>query len=152
MQPEFNTFREAVNKYRGNLSRVATSFGVTRQTIVNWQVAGGDEWKQVVRDARMRLFDDSLVAGEALARGIPERDAEGNIIGWVEKPDGQMIRYFLSVLGREEGFGDTPDTLQDKQVSGTPKEIRVQVVYTSAEDLELQSKGEDGGEKKEGGE
>ena len=140
MQPELETFRNAVNACRGNLSRVATTFQVTRATVANWVAAGGDEWKQVVRDARMRLFDDSLVSGEVLARGIPDRDEEGNIIGWIEKPDGQMIRYFLSVLGREEGFGDTPDTLQDKQVNDTPKEIRVQVVYNNAADLDLQDK------------
>jgi len=138
MQPELETFREAVEKYRGNLSKVATAFQVTRGTIANWLNAGGDEWKQVVRDARMRLFDDCLISAEVLARGIPERDEQGNIIGWVEKPDGQMVRYVLSTLGRSEGFGDTPETANDKPLEASQKNIRVQVVYNNAKDLELQ--------------
>ena len=138
MQPEFDTFKAAVEKYRGNLTKVAQAFGVVRTTVLNWVNAGGDEWKGVVRDARMRLFDDCLVAAEVLAKGIPLKDDDGNIIGWAEKPDGQTIRYLLSCLGKYEGFGDTPETASDKPVETQPKEIRVQVVYNSAADLELQ--------------
>ena len=137
MQPDLDVFRDAVNKCRGNLSKVATAFGVTRTTIANWVVAGGEEWKNVVRDARMRLFDDCLISAEVLARGIPLKDDLGNIIGWVERPDGQMVRYVLSTLGKEEGFGDTPETATDKPINA-PREVRVQVVYNDAKDLELQ--------------
>ena len=129
MQPDLETFRKAVEQYRGNLSKVATAFQVTRGTIANWLNAGGDEWKQVVRDARMRLFDDCLISAEILARGIPEKDEEGNIIGWIEKPDGQMVRYVLSSLGKNE------------PIESQQREIRVQVVYNSAADLELQERG-----------
>lgn len=149
MQPDLETFRKAVEQYRGNLSKVATAFQVTRGTIANWLNAGGDEWRQVVRDARMRLFDDSLIAAEVLARGIPERDEDGQIIGWVEKPDGQMVRYLLSTLGKNEGFGDTPETATDKPIESQQREIRVQVVYNSAADLELQERGEGNQENKE---
>lgn len=141
MQPDLETFRKAVEQYRGNLSKVATAFQVTRGTIANWLNAGGDEWKQVVRDARMRLFDDCLISAEILARGIPEKDEDGNIIGWIEKPDGQMVRYVLSSLGKNEGFGDTPETATDKPIESQQREIRVQVVYNSAADLELQERG-----------
>lgn len=141
MQPDLETFRKAVEQYRGNLSKVATAFQVTRGTIANWLNAGGDEWKQVVRDARMRLFDDCLISAEILARGIPEKDGDGNIIGWIEKPDGQMVRYVLSSLGKNEGFGDTPETATDKPIESQQREIRVQVVYNSAADLELQERG-----------
>lgn len=149
MQPDLETFRKAVEQYRGNLSKVATAFQVTRGTIANWLNAGGDEWKQVVRDARMRLFDDCLISAEILARGIPEKDEEGNIIGWVEKPDGQMVRYVLSSLGKNEGFGDTPETATDKPIESQQREIRVQVVYNSAADLELQERGANNQENKE---
>lgn len=149
MQPDLETFRKAVEQYRGNLSKVATAFQVTRGTIANWLNAGGDEWKQVVRDARMRLFDDCLISAEILARGIPEKDEEGNIIGWIEKPDGQMVRYVLSSLGKNEGFGDTPETATDKPIESQQREIRVQVVYNSAADLELQERGAANQENKE---
>lgn len=143
MQPTLEAFQNAVDLYRGNLSKVATAFKVARRTIKNWVDAGGDEWKKVVEDARMRLFDDCLISGEVLARGIPQKDEQGNIVGWIEKPDGQMIRYFLSMLGKSEGFGDTAETAMDKSVESTQKEIRVQVVYNDAKDLELQAQNAD---------
>ena len=139
MKPDLETFREAVIKYRGNLSKVAASFNRSRVQVENWVKEGGDEWRNIVRDARMRLFDDSLISAELLAKGIPIIDEKtGNIMGWEEKPDGQMIRYLLSTLGRNEGFSDTHETVQDKPIAAQPKEIRVQVVYNSAADLELQ--------------
>jgi len=144
MRPELEAFRDAVNKSRGNLSTVARSFGVTRNTITNWVTLGGEEWKQVVRDARLRLFDDCLISAEVLARGIPEKDEQGNVVGWIEKPDGQMVRYLLSTLGKEEGFGDTPETSQDKPLDGQRNEVRINVVYNDAKDLELQVSGDKG--------
>lgn len=140
MQPDLDTFRAAVRKYRGNLSRVADAFQVTRATIANW-VNTDSNWKQVVHDARMRLFDDCLVSGEMLALGLPLKDEDGKFIGWIEKPDGQTLRYLLSTLGQSEGFGDTLETATDKPLDGVvPKRIEVNVVYNSKEDLELQTK------------
>ena len=144
MQPELETFREVVERYRGNLTMVAKAFGVSRKTICNWYNTGGDEWKHVIQDARMRLFDDCLISAEVLARGIPEKDEQGNIIGWIEKPDGQMVRYLLSTLGKNEGFGDTPETATDKPLDNQQKEVRIRVVYNDVKDLELQV---DNGEK-----
>ncbi len=138
MQPELDAFRRAVEQHRGNLTKVAKAFGVTRNTILNWQNAGGEEWKSVVRDARLRLFDDCLISAEVLARGIPEKDESGNIVGWIEKPDGQMVRYLLSTLGKNEGFSDTPETAADKPLDAAQKEIQIRVVYNDAKDLELQ--------------
>lgn len=140
MQPDLDVFREAVRKYRGNMTKVAEAFGVTRVTVANWMNTN-DEWKQVVRDARMRLFDDCLIAGELLATGIPIKDENGKFIGWDKAPDGQMIRYFLSTLGQQEGFSDTMETATDKPLDSVlPKKIEVNVVYNSKEDLELQEK------------
>lgn len=142
MQPDLDIFRKTVNKYRGNLTKVALAFGVTRTTVGLWMNTN-DEWKQVVRDARMRLFDDCLVSAEMTALGIPakETDEEGHerFVGWVERPDGQMLRYLLSTLGQHEGFGDTLETAMDKPLEGVvPKKIEVNVVYNSKEDLDLQ--------------
>lgn len=144
MQPDLDIFRKTVNKYRGNLSKVALAFGVTRTTVGLWMNTN-EEWKQVVRDARMRLFDDCLVSAEMTALGIPAKETDENgvehFIGWVEKPDGQMLRYLLSTLGQQEGFGDTLETAQDKPLDSVlPKRIEVNVVYNSKEDLELQQK------------
>ena len=47
-----------------------------------------------------------MVSARVLALGIPEKDEKGNFIGWRERPDGYMIRYLLSTLGRKEGFGE----------------------------------------------
>lgn len=54
-------------------------------------------------------MDECLVSARVLALGIPEKDEKGNFIGWRERPDGYMIRYLLSTLGRKDGFGEPQD-------------------------------------------
>ena len=58
-------------------------------------------------------MDECLVSARILALGIPEKDEKGNFIGWRERPDGYMIRYLLSTLGRKEGFEETQDEESD---------------------------------------
>ena len=43
---------------------------------------------------------------------------DGKIVGWTEKPDGNMLRYLLGHLGKNEGFGDSIDvTTNGKDVN-----------------------------------
>ena len=106
-KPNFDEFEDAIRKTGGNLTQTAGILGVTRQTIHNW-IREDEMFKAAVKDSRMKLFDQCLDAARIIALGIPHIDpATGHIIGWKEKPDGQMLRYMLSTPGREEGFGES---------------------------------------------
>lgn len=125
MVPDLDTFREVVNKYRGNLSRVAESLGVSRVTVENWKNRS-QEYAQVVQDARMKMFDNVLGTAEILALGIPDRDENGKFVGWVERPDPSIVKYILGSLGKKEGFGDSIDiTTNGKDII---PQIEVQIV------------------------
>lgn len=125
MTPDIETFREVVKKCRGNLSRVAESFGVTRTTVENWKKKS-PEYTQVVQDARMKMFDNVLGTAEILALGIPDRDENGKFVGWVERPDPSIVKYILGSLGKKEGFGDSIDiTTNGKDIV---PQIEVQIV------------------------
>ncbi len=125
MVPDLDTFREVVNKYRGNLSRVAESLGVSRVTVENWKNRS-QEYAQVVQDARMKMFDNVLGTAEILAIGIPDRDENGKFVGWVERPDPSIVKYILGSLGKKEGFGDSIDiTTNGKDIV---PQIEVQIV------------------------
>ena len=104
-RPNLDEFTDAVRKTRGNLTQVAFIFGVTRQTIYNWMKAD-PEFKEVVSNDRKRLFDECLEVSRIVALGLPRTDRSGTFIGWREKPDGQMLRYLMSTLGKDEGFGE----------------------------------------------
>lgn len=108
MKPDIQTFESATKTYRGNLSKVAAAFGVRRCTVGEW-VREDKEFRAIVNDARMRLFDDCIAVSEVVAMGIPEKDTEGKLIGWRDRPDGNMLRYLMSTLGRYEGFGESLD-------------------------------------------
>lgn len=111
-KPDILKFREILHKTGGNLSKVAATFRVTRKTIYDW--AKADElFKDAISDERGSLVDECLVSARILALGIPEKDEKGNFIGWRERPDGYMIRYLLSTLGRKAGFGETQDEEND---------------------------------------
>lgn len=107
-KPDISKFREVLRKSGGNLTKVAATFHVTRKTVYDW-AKSDTEFKDAITDERGSLVDECLVSARVLALGIPEKDEKGNFIGWRERPDGYMIRYLLSTLGRKEGFGDSMD-------------------------------------------
>lgn len=107
-KPKIDVFREVLRKSGGNLTRVAATFKVARKTVYQW-AKEDTEFKDAISDERGSLVDECLVSARVLALGIPEKDEDGNFIGWRERPDGNMVRYLLSTLGRNEGFGEEPE-------------------------------------------
>lgn len=60
----------------------------------------------------MRKVDDCIDRAYQVAMGIPDIK-DKKIVGWIERPDGNMLRYLLSTLGRKEGFGENFDAVHD---------------------------------------
>ena len=110
-KPTLDQFGKIVETAHGNLSLVARSLKVSRATISEW-MRQDSEFKVIVNDERLKLFDEALATARVLVLGIPayETDEEGRkrIVGWVERPSESMCRYILGKLGRNEGFGDEP--------------------------------------------
>jgi hypothetical protein len=116
--PNLDKFKEVVKAKRGNLTRVAEAFGVDRRTVHNW--ANEDpEFKNVIDNARARLFDDALMTSELVALGVADKDEHGNFKGWIERPDSNMLRYLVSTLGRNEGFGEQTTIDLNANVKGS---------------------------------
>ena len=82
------------------------------------------DFKDAISDERGSLVDECLVSARVLALGIPEKDENGNFVGWRERPDGYMIRYLLSTLGKNEGFGESVD------VTTNGKDIGQQIIFS----------------------
>lgn len=107
MTPKIKQFKEAMDRYGGNLTKVAEAFKVSRTTVYKW-IKSVPEFKEIMDDARMRLFDECLSTARITANGIPDIQ-EGKIVGWIERPDSNMLRYLLGSLGKNEGFGESID-------------------------------------------
>ena len=123
-KPTAEEFRKFVRAKMGNLTQVANTLHVSRAAVSRW-VSEDAEFKEIVADERMQLFDESLQTARVVALGIPAYetvlDPDGNPVldkdgkevkrmsGWIERPDSQMLRYFMSTLGRREGFGEDID-------------------------------------------
>lgn len=118
MIPPIDKFREAMTKYRGNLSQVARVFGVSRHAVYNW-IKKEPEYKTVLDDARGEFLDEVISTARVVALGIPLKDDNGNFAGYQVPPDGSMLRYLLSTLGRNEGFGEHIDVTTDGKALGT---------------------------------
>ena len=124
--PDLETFKKVARKLRGHNSNMADYFGIDRNTLLKWTRVN-PEYGDVVANSRMRCFDDIYDRAYLLASGIPDykevENANGQkqIIfnGWIERPDGQMQRYLLRTLGREEGFGEHIDVTTNSNVLGT---------------------------------
>lgn len=116
-RPTIKTFREVLHKTGGNITKAAAAFKVNRGTLYNW-LKENEAFMQALKDERGALVDECLVSARILALGIPERDDKGNFTGWLERPDGNMLRYLLSTLGKDEGFVESVDiTTNGKEIT-----------------------------------
>ena len=125
-KPTKEEFAQLVEAAAGNLSIVARSLKVARSTIAEW-VKTDPEFRQSVKDERMKLFDEALVTARLLAKGIPAYedvlDKDGNpvldkfgnrqrrIAGWIERPSETMLKYFLGRYDDEEPGEELSDRL-----------------------------------------
>lgn len=119
MKPNIEAFRTAVEKYGGNLTKVAEAFNTSRTNLYKWLKSDND-FQLVVDDARGKMFDECLSTARVLALGVAKVEG-GKVIGWEERPDGNMLRYLLGTLGKKEGFGESLDITtngKDIAVSG----------------------------------
>lgn len=123
MKPDIKQFREIAAAAHGNYTRVADAFGVSRQTVHNWTKEDPD-FKEIMNDQKMRLYDSAIEAARALTTGIP-KIINGQLVGWIEKPDGNMVRYILSTLGKDEGFTERKEVTGADGASLAPKIINL---------------------------
>lgn len=91
----------------GNMTEVASMLGVSRQSVYKW-INTDEEFENVVKDSRKRVFDKALDTARIVAMGIPKIKG-GKLVGWVERPDTKMLIYLLQTLGKDEGFGNSVD-------------------------------------------
>lgn len=132
-RPSLKKFQDVVEACGGNVTAIAKAFGCYRATIYHW--AEAPEYRAVIDEYRGRLFDEALEAARQLAIGIPKRDEEGNLLGWVEKPEPQTVRYLLGTLGKREGFGEettvraniTLESLTDKQLDEVARRLAKEI-------------------------
>ena len=109
-KPTPEVFQKLVNAKGGNLTKVAEALGVARCTIWDW-MKQDSAFERIVKDERAKLYDECLVTARTVAMGLPAYEVDDNGVkkfaGWIEKPDPNMLRYFMSTLGKAEGFGDS---------------------------------------------
>lgn len=129
MKPKFYRFREAAEATGGNISRIAAIFGVSRTCIYSWMQDA--KFRAVIDEERGRMVDKLIESARIAAAGIPIVTDDGQVIGWREKPDTQILKYLLGTFGRREGFGREADftakvsldTLNDSQLDKLIQEL-----------------------------
>lgn len=125
-KPSLERFAEVVESCRGVIGKVAEALMVDRTTIYNW--CNKDErYQAIIDNYKGKFLDECIKSGRILALGIPKLDSKKQVIGWKEKPDGQMLRYFISTLGRREGYGEHVD-ITSKGESIKPESVIVEVI------------------------
>ena len=124
-KPSLKQFRETAEACGGVVSRIATALGVARKTIYEW-CNKNEEYQAVLDEYKGKLLDECLKVARLTALGIPKLDKDRKVIGWKERPDGNMLRYFISTLGRKEGYAESIDvTSQGESIKPDPVVIEV---------------------------
>lgn len=126
VKPTYEELKDALKKTRGNLTNTAKLLGISRTTL--WRYGKDNpEMGDLIKESRKEKLDQFVSTAELLALGIPDIDPDTKkVVGWIEKPDGLMLRYFMSTLGRDEGFGDNIDvTTNGKDINNV---LQVEVI------------------------
>lgn len=132
-RPKTDKFRLAAEAAGGNISRIAGIFGVARATIYKW--AERPEYGAIIEEQRGAMVDEAIEAARWLATGRAKLDDDGRFLGWIERPDGQTLRWLLGTFGKREGFGKDSDitakvsldALSDSQLDTLIKELTATV-------------------------
>lgn len=130
-RPTLAQFEKVCEQCNGVKTNIAKALGVSRR-MVNYWCEDYPKFREIVEEYRGRLLDKCLKSAEILALGIPktERDpvtGKEIIKGWKERPDGQMLRYFIGKLGNKEGFADSLDITSNGE-SIKPDPVIVEII------------------------
>lgn len=125
-KPSLKRFREVSDSCQGTIGKIATAFGVWRTTVYDW-CKSDPAYQAVIDEYKGRLLDDCLKSAKILAQGIPQLNEKHQVVGWKERPDGYMLRYLISTLGRREGYGDAID-VTSKGESIKPEPVIIEVI------------------------
>ncbi len=124
MKPKLKDFEAACIKAKGNMTKVAEMFGVSRVSVFYW-CKQNPKFMQCIEDQRGRALDVYLNTADLVARGIPKLDKDKKLIGWKVPPDSNMLRYLIGKLGINEGFGEKMDiTSNGESIKPEPVTIR----------------------------
>lgn len=125
-RPSIKVFRETAEACGGVVSRMATALNIHRKTIYDW-CNKNEEYQAVLDEYKGKLLDECLKVARLTALGIPKLDSDKKVIGWKERPDGNMLRYFISTLGKKEGYGESID-ITSKGESVKPDPVVIEVI------------------------
>lgn len=130
MKPSLKQFREVAKKCNGNISAIADAFGKYRSTIYDW-LSKDEDFRNTIEEYRGQLLDKCLETADYLANGIPiieETENGAEFRGWRVQPDGSMLRYLISTLGRKEGFGEAIDVTTKGESMKPSGPITIEVI------------------------
>lgn len=113
MKPNIEEFRKISYVLWGNITKIAYYFGVDRRIVYRWM--RNEEYMEAIEDSRGSFLDECIQMARLVALGVPELDLNGKFVRWKIHPDARMLRYFMSTLGKNEGFGaNTKETLNEE--------------------------------------
>ena len=115
-QPPIEEIAAALEKTKGHITNTAKLLGVTRATIWRWAKEQPDI-AELISEKRKETLDNCISVATMVALGIPIRNEKGALEGWQERPDPNMLKYLISTLGRDEGFGESVE-LEHKVTKG----------------------------------
>ena len=130
MKPSLKRFQEIAKKCNGNISSIASALGIYRSTIYDW-LSKDDDFKNTIDEYRGQLLDKCLETADYLANGIPimeETENGAEFRGWRVQPDGNMLRYLISTLGRKEGYGEAIDVTTKGESIKPSEPITIEVI------------------------
>ena len=90
-----------------NISKACASFGITRMTYYEW--LNDTEFAEAIAEMKEEDIDDAEDTLRLLRKGVPKRDAEGNVIGWIIRPELTATIFYLKTQGKARGYVESQE-------------------------------------------
>ena len=102
-KPSPEIFEKICDQKAGNVSQIAKALNCSRRIIEKW-LKSDQRFKEIHNDTKESFLDFTENQLKNLIKGVPELDAEGRFVRWIERPSESSIFFYLKTIGKDRGF------------------------------------------------
>ena len=101
-------FLEVLKNKNYHIGKACKAFKISRGTYYLW--ISEDWFKEEIRYLKEEDIDDSEESLRILRRGMPKRNKEGALIGWLIKPEATAVIFHLKTQAKDRGYIEKTET------------------------------------------
>lgn len=110
-------FADILRRKNFNVSKACQAVGISRSTFYEWMQE--EDFAALIEELKEEDIDDAEETLRMLRKGVPKRDEDGNITGWIVAPQLTATIFYLKTQGKSRGYVESTELdVTTKKVDG----------------------------------